>query len=368
MAAQPVSTRQGISILALFVLGSTVVLAPGRVANRDMWMAVLVAFAMAVPLAFLYGRLSDLCPSKSLYDMQLELLGPVFGRITMVIFTVFSFHLGALVIRNFLEYIQSVSFQYSPQFMFALPIGILCIWSVRAGIGTLRRWAVVVMPVFLIILIALSLLSKNLWNIGNLTPVLYDGFKPVFTGAINILGFPFMETIMLVFIFKPLEKKKGAYKIFLSGFAIGAVLLTIFYARNTLVLSYEQINKYYFPSYEVVSLINIGDFIQGIQAIMVFIFLIGGLVKGSVCLYVAAEGTARLTGQGYRSLTAPVGLLMITFSLFVSKDITDMFSLADPYYKYYVLPIGLFIPVLLWIVAEWKHHKSKKANVPVETQ
>lgn len=36
MAEQPMSNRQGISVLALFILGSAVVLAPGREAERDM--------------------------------------------------------------------------------------------------------------------------------------------------------------------------------------------------------------------------------------------------------------------------------------------------------------------------------------------
>jgi spore germination protein KB len=360
MAEQPVNTRQGICILVLFALGSTVVLAPGRAANRDMWLAVLVAFAMAVPLALLYARLIHLFPDKDLYDMQLVLLGPVFGRITMLLFTLFSFHLGALVIRNFLEYIQGVSYQYAPQYLFALPIGLLCIWVVKAGIGTLGRWSVVVLPLFLIVIIIVSLLSKGLWNPENLAPILYDGWKPVLKGAVDIVSFPFMETILLVFVLKPLAAKNAGNKILLLGFAVSAAILMIIYACNTMVLSYEQINTYYFPSYEVVSLIDLGDFIQGIQAITVFLFLFAGLVKISTCLYVSAQGAAKLLGQGYRSLAAPVGLLMLTFSLFVSRNIMDMFSWAAACYKYYILPIGLILPVLIWILAERKQHKNKK--------
>lgn len=360
MAEQPVNTRQGISILTLFILGSTVVMAPGREAGRDMWMAVLVAFIMGLPLALLYSRLIHLYPDKNLYDMQLELLGPVFGRIMMALFMLFSFHLGALVIRNFLEYIQVVSFQYAPQYMLALPIGLISIWIVRAGIGTLGRLSVVVLPVFVVSLLVISLFSENLWNIGNLTPMLYDGLKPVFIGATGLISFPIMETVLLVFILKPLADKKAAKKIFLTGYAIGAVLLSMIYARNTLVLSHEQVNKYYFPSYQVVSLINIGDFVQGIQAIMVFIFLFGGLGKIAACLYVTSEGAARLLGQGYRSMAAPVGLLMLTFSLIVSKDIMDMFA-AGAFIKYYILPVGLFFPLLLWILAEWKQRRKQKA-------
>lgn len=325
-------------------------------------MAVFVAFAMAVPLALLYARLVHLFPDKNLYDMQLDLLGPVFGRITMALFTLFSFHLGAMVIRNFLEYIQTVSFQYIPQYMFALPIGLLCVWIVRAGIGTLGRWSLIVLPLFVIVLLVISIFSKNLWNVGNLTPMLYDGVKPVVTDAIDILAFPFMESLFIVFILKPLTTKANAKKIYFSGFALGALLLAMIYARNTMVLSHEQVSNYFFPSYQVVGLINIGDFIQGIQAVMVFLYLFGGLGKITVCLYVASEGAAKLLGQGYRSMAAPIGLMMITLSLFVFKNITDMFNWAVQCYKYYILPAGLFFPLLLWILAEWKHHKEIKNN------
>ena len=138
--------------------------------------------------------------------------------------------------------------------------------------------------------------------------------------------------------------------------------MAMIYAVSTLVLSYEQVSKYYFPSHMVISLINIGDLLKGIEAIMVFIYLFGGFVKIFVCLFVTTEGAAKLTGQGSKSLAAPVGLLMLTFSIFVSPNATEMYSWAAKYYRYYILPIGLFLPILMWIFAEIRLRKARNTN------
>lgn len=369
MDGQQASTRQGIGILVLFLLGSTVALSPGRAANRDMWLAALAAFALAVPVALLYGRLTRLYPDKTLYDLMLGLLGPVLGRAAILAIVLFSFHLGALVIRDFTEYITIVTLRYQPQYLFAIPIGLCAVWFVRSGRMTLGRWSMIVLPAVLASLAITSLLSQNLWDPGNLTPMLYDGLAPVMSGAFDILGFPFLEAVLAVCLITPMAARSSPYKTYLAGFAIGAVVLAAIFARNTMVLSYEQVNKFYFPSQSVIKLVSIGDFIQGIETVVVFIYLFGGITKIAVCLYAATEGAAKLLGQGFQSLAAPVGLMMITFSLFVAKDVADMFDWVDKYYIFYVLPFGLGIPALLWVLAEIRHKRDCRVqtNVPGNT-
>ncbi len=365
---EKVSTRQGYSLLILFLIGTTTVMTPGREANREIWLTVPVAFLMAVPFALLFGRLLQLYPDKDLFDMQRELFGPVLGTLSCLCFIFFGFHLGALVIRNFTEFIQIVSMTSIPQYFFALPLGILSIWCLRAHIGTLPRGAVLVMPIVIVLLIINIGASYKLWEWTNLEPFLEDGIGPVAKGATDIWAFPFMETIIVLFALKPLAEPKKGTHVILTAFGAATIILTLTNLRNVLTLGHEEMNKYYYPSYQVVSLINVADFLQGIQVLIILLFLFGGYAKIVSCLYVATLGVSKLTGQHYKSLVAPMGLLMTACSFFVSKNVVDMFKFALIYFRFYIIPISVVLPLLLWVVAEVKTRKQAKLQADKKAQ
>lgn len=358
------SVRQGFAVLILFLIGSAVVLSPGKEAGRDIWLAGLLAFAMAVPLAFLYGRLIYIYPDKNLFDMQLEFFGPVVGRITCALFVWYCLHTGAMMLREFSEFIQIESFAYIPQYVFAVPLGVMCIWCIRSGINTLGRWALIVVPVYIGMLLLNSFLSLGKWQITHLQPMFYDGFKPVFSGALKILTFPFLEAPLIVILCQPFKRGRKATGMFLGSFAVGAAMLIFLFTRNVMVLGPHLVDKFIFPSYEVVGLANIGDFVQGLEVLGAMVFLIGYFVKLTVFMYGATEGITKILNMGdYRQMAAPTGLVFITFSFFVVQNLGEILDWADKVFTVYTLPIGILIPLILWIIGERKYQKKKKQSV-----
>jgi spore germination protein KB len=357
------SARQGFAVLILFLIGSAAVLSPGKEASRDIWLAGLLAFAMAVPLAFLYGRLIHIYPEKNLHDMQLEFFGPFFGRATCAIFVWYCLHIGAMILREFSEFIQIETFSYVQQYVFAVPLGVLCIWCIRSGVNTLGRWALIVVPFYLAMLLLNSFLSLGKWQINHLEPFLYDGFKPVIAGAIKIWTLPFLEVPLVVILCQPFKRGYKASRMFLGSFAAGAVMLIFLFTRNVMVLGPHLVQKYLFPSYEVVGLANVGGFIQGLEVLGAIVFMVGYFTKLTVFLYGATSGVSKILKiDDYRSMAAPMGLLFITFSLFVAKNLNELLDWVDKMFTVYTLPIGLLIPLALWIIGEWKYQKKKKRD------
>lgn len=362
MNEQSFSTRQSIGVLSMFLIGSSVIFQAGKESGRDIWLCILVALIMALPLALLYARLMQVFPGRNLFDLQLDLFGPVFGRVMALIYTWFALHLGSMVIKNFTDFIQITTLDMTPQFVTSICIGLLCIWCIRAGVNTLGRYAAMALPVYLVIFAVVTLLSMDLLNqFKYVTPIMYNGFAPVFRGAVDILAFPYEEAILLPFILQPLKENKKARKIFITGFAISAAVFLVVFTRNILILSSQFTNMIYYPSYMAISIIDIGDFIQRLDVLIAVIFFMNGFVKISVCLYVASLGLSKLVGIGdYKQFAAPVGMLMISMSLFSYPNILYQSDWSTRIYKYYVLPIGVVLPTIIWLTAEWKRKKLKK--------
>lgn len=363
MKDRPFSTRQGFSMLILFLVGSTVVMNPGKEAGTAVWLAMLLASMAAVPLALVYGRLIWLNPDENLYGLQLRLLGPVIGRVTGLFMAWFSLHCGAIVLREFTEFIQIESFGSMPQYFFAVPLGLLSIWCIRAGIATLGRWALIAAPLYVILLLMNMLLSIDMWDFRQLRPVLAHGFRPVLAGSAKIMTLSFLEVPLIVLICQPFQNGKKAIGMFLGSFGVAAVLLTMLFLRNLLVLGPTLVQKLIFPSFEVVGLTDIGKFIQGLGVVGALVFLIGYFVKLTVFLYGAVAGFARVFSfKDYRQIAAPIGLILITLSLLVTENTMGLLAWLDQVFPYYLLPVGLILPLALWGMSEWKNHRKSPAN------
>jgi spore germination protein KB len=365
MGKEHITQKQAIVVMIIFTLGSTLVLGAGGAAKNDIWLAILIAMLMAVPMLLIYSRILTIYPDKSLFEVMELVFGKVFGKILTLPFIWFALHLGCLVIRNFTEFIVIVSLPSTPQNIIAIFMTVLCIWAVRAGIEVIGRWTAIMLPILIAVILAVTFLFAPILDFGNLKPVLYEGIKPVLDSAFSVFAFPFTETVLFLTLLNKLRPKSNPYKVYFWNLLIGGSIILMVSVRTLLSLGVANISILYFPSYASVRLINIGDFLERIEVSVAMIFLFAGFIKISVCLYAASTGLASfLNYENYRRIVAPVGLLMMILSIIIYSNTSEMFEWANNIYKYYALPFEVFLPIIILILAEVKtrlaRNKKKK--------
>jgi spore germination protein KB len=114
-------------------------------------------------------------------------------------------------------------------------------------------------------------------------------------------------------------------------------------------------DSFYFPSYEAVGQISIGEFIQRIEVTVSIIFVFCVLIKSSICLLVACKGITKVFKlNDYRSIVIQTGLLMVYFSYTVYDNIMEMKFWAFKIYPFYAFPMQVILPVIIWVLAEIK--------------
>lgn len=355
MNKENIASKQGIAIMILFIIGSTLVLGVGGKAKQDIWIAVILAMLGALIITSVYARILHLFPGKNLYSIVEILFGSILGKIISIFYIFYVIHLGALVFRNFSEFIHIVSLIETPQFVLVMTMGITSIWFTRKGIEVLGRWSLLILPIVVFIIISLITLSTPKMDINNLKPILYEGIKPVIDGSFSIFTFPFAETIVFTMILSSLKNTDDVFKVYRYGIVISGLLILIVYTRNILVLGVETDSALYFPSYSAVSLIKVGDFIQRIEVLISVIFLFSGLIKISICIYGASIGIANLFNfADFKLLIPPVALITMNLSCFIYDDVMEMFFWASNIYKYYAIPFQIVLPMIILIIAEIK--------------
>lgn len=360
MDNEKLSSRQGLSILIMFILGSTLILAPWREGGKDGWASIFIAMVMIVPMFFVYSRLISIFPGKDLFDLQQELFGKIAGKITTFFLVWYSIHLCTLVNRNMSEFIQIVSLTDTPLFTIAIVGGVFYIWIVKGGIEVIGRYAAFIMPLSLISIIVVSVLLIPKLNADNLRPIMYNGITPVLKGAASVFGFPFAETFLFTIVFNSLENKNKTFKIYLLGMSISGFFLIATAIRNIAALGETVNSVVYFPSYLAVALVNIQDFIDRIEVLVGADFIFLGFLKCSICLYAACKGFAKIFNiKDYRQITAPIGLMVSIMSIFIYKSTMEMYEWASENYIYYIVPFSIILPIITLIAAEIRVHSKK---------
>lgn len=369
MRKERITDKEGKYILIIYYIGSSLIIGVGAGSKNDAWLSVILGVLMAAPMLLVYARLLSNFPEKGLFEILDIIFGKVLGKMVGLLYIWYSFHLGALVIRNFGEFINTATMPETPIIVPMLSLGILCIVAARSGIEVIGRISAYSLPLILFIILVVQLMGMSIWEFHHLKPFLADGFLPVLKGAFSAFSFPFSESVILMGAFFTLKTKNSSYKIFLQGTAIAGIIFLIITLRNILVLG-EILPSLYFPSHVAVSRINIGDFLQRIEVSVAVVFIIGVFIKSSVCLLVSSIGIAKLFQlNDYRSVVIQMGLIMVYFSYILYDSIFEMRSWAFEVYSYYAFPFQVIIPLLMLLIAEIKGRINKnKANASLVKQ
>jgi spore germination protein KB len=185
MQKELVTDKEAICLFITFIIGSSLIIGVGEDAKNDACIAVTVGVIMAIPMLIIYSRILAIYQGKDIFDILNCTLGTVMGTIVSIIYILYAFHLGALVLRNFGEFINTVALPETPMFVPILCMGIVCIISARLGIEVMGRKTTYFLPVLLLVLLIVQLLAIPQLKLDYMKPILGNGLQPVLKGGFS---------------------------------------------------------------------------------------------------------------------------------------------------------------------------------------
>jgi spore germination protein KB len=361
-----ITKTQAISLLMLYLIGTSLFMGSGGTSQNDNWIAVLVGMLLAFPIIWLYGRLHTLYPNMDLFDMLFAAFGPVIGRVCGLLYVWYAFHLGSLVLRNFGEFTKSVALTETPMLVPMAMIGLLSIWIIYEGVQVLARSALIIAVGLLLVYSTVQLFGLPHLHIHYLLPMIDKGWAPIFKAGVSTFSFPLAESVLFLCIFPYLKKQRSGYKVLLGCLFGSSLVLVLTSIRNTAMLGSDVVSNLYFPSYVAISRISIGEFLQRIEGGASVVFVSALFVKVSVCLYAACIGISKICKlSSYKVVLIQTGLLLIYQSSYIYSSMLEMVNWAYEVYQYYAFPFQVLIPVLLWGIGEWRNrHRGVQEAAP----
>lgn len=324
MLNEKINARQLFALIMLFEFGTALVLPIGFVAQRDVWLSILLAMVGGVGLYWIYDYLYRQYPDLNLSGYIRRILGNYAGWPVSFLYLGFFIHNDSRILRETGELLVTSAYDMTPIFVINACFMLVVIFVVSKGVEVLARTGEIYLLHVLILGAAgtIMILASGIIRIHNLFPVLGDGWRPVLESAYrNILMFPFGETISFAAILPSLNKSSSGRKSGVLALLCSGIVLSGTHAMEVSVLGADIYGRSTFPLFLAVSKVNIMDFIQRMDGLVILTLIISAFFKCAITCYAAIVVAADLFRvKKPEKLALPVGIIILFNSMMTSNN------------------------------------------------
>jgi spore germination protein KB len=232
-------------------------------------------------------------------------------------------------------------------------------YVIYLGVEVLGRTA----EVFFVILLLLGaagnffvLVSGDV-DFHQIRPFLEHEWKPIFTTAFpHLIIFPFGEMVVFTMLLPYLNQPQLAKRVWPAALISSGLILSWTVLLNISVLGLDAMKRSTFPLLKAVGKVNLFDFIERLDAIVVFTLLITVFFKASIYLYAAVLGIADLFKlNNYHQILLPIGTVVIFLSLSMASSFSEHTKEGFLFNYLAVIPF-IILPVLLLLISIIRKH------------
>jgi spore germination protein KB len=366
MEKAKISGIQLFALMFIFELGTALVVSYGRDAGKDAWLSILLAMSGGVILSFIYLLLSHQHPNLLLTGYIREILGKYLGWIMGLLYCVYFLYICGRNVREFGDLLISSTLQETPLVVINITLVLVMCYVIHLGVEVVGRTA----EVFIVILVLLGISGSFFVLISGdvefhrILPVLEQGWKPILTTAFpHLLIFPFGEMIVFTMIVPYLNRPQFAKRVWLTALISSGLILCWTALLNISVLGAAMMKKSTFPTLTAVGKVNLFEFIERLDAIVVFTLLITVFFKASVYLYSAIVGIAELFKVNtYHHILLPIGTIVIFLSLTMASSFSEQMEEGFLIEESISFVMFAIIPLFMLIVSISRQYFKKRLN------
>jgi len=294
IANRTVSVREGriglqeaICLTTLSISAKVFFTSPAMVATlvgTAGWYMTLISAAVATAGFLAICLLIRRFPDMDLAHMFEQALGRPVGFLFTGILAATLFYIAATRLSDFTEVLRTYVYSYSPSwyiFGFALAcVGVMAL----LGLESLARFSKLIMYIMMASLFAVLVLGSENYKLYHLEPIAGYGFlNTIQAGAVRSSAYA--EIILLAVFARSFQGlrfilREGLISLLLSGIIIGGCILCF-----SMTFTYQVAQEVTSPMYELASLIDYGRYLQRVESVFLFIWIISSMVSLSAVFY-----------------------------------------------------------------------------------
>ncbi len=312
------------------------------IAGNAAWLLSVYLTAVMLLLFFLITKIYDF--EKPLLDIKSPALRIGTGiAVSLVLLLSMT-----SVAKIYPETVKIVLLQNTPIEIIIGFIAVVAVLGAFIGIEPLGRISSLFQPIAAVVMVLCFLFLIPHMKIGNLTPVLGNGIKNITVKGLTTL-YGFSDIILLYILNTKNENGKGKIKAGYKSIIIMGIIMTVTTAVYCLIFPYSVSSNYVLPLYQMVRLIQIGDFFGRFEAFFEFVWSISILLYYSIYLYTLSYVWQKTFNLPYLKPLATPFIIIVSSIIYNTPSFTQL----NKNYTVYATALGVscvLIPAVVSLI------------------
>ncbi|MET3847979.1 endospore germination permease [Paenibacillus sp. OAE614] len=331
-----------------------------EIAKQDAWMSMIIAGAIGLAITHLVMHVSLLHPGETLTQFSRKLLGGWIGRIVILPYFAAWLLLSGDVLRSFTDFIHLTILDRTPIWILMVLIMALAVYLTGiSGITGIGRFCELAGPVTFIALVLTFLLNITNTKLHHILPIAGDtSWQEVFKASLSPASF-FGESFMLLVLLAFISSNKKIIVKALSSIAFTAIMVTLATVMVLLVFGPYVGMELRFSYFMLVRSINILNFIQNVDVLVIFIWIFGVFAKISLYLFITSYEMAQwLQVKNWKKLIWFCAPAIFIIALLIPNEAAII--MIQKLWERIIIPVcAIAIPLILWMMTVMKRKLAK---------
>lgn len=350
-----ISSRQAIFLMVTTISATVILFVPGitaKYARQDSWLSIIMATLGGLLIARVATTLGLRFPDKNIFEYPGDILGEWPGKLVGLLYVFWFLHMNAEVIREYGSFMVAAFMPETPITVFILVVVAIAAYATRNGLEVFSRANEIFLPFIVTSIIILFILLTGKMNFQLLLPVFDVKSVDIFKGALAPEGW-FGEIAVIAVVIPYLNKPREAHRVGALAILTCGALLMLSAVGVIALFGPTLVEAWLIATLSGARMINIAAFLDRVEAVIMVIWITGGLIKITVFYWAAVLGSAQILKlNDYRPLVIPIGTVLVAMSTLLHPNISDLLHFLThfwPPYAIIVFEVGL--PLLLLVVS-----------------
>jgi len=313
-------------------------------------------------IVFTVEKLGRMFPGQTIVQYSETILGRYFGKLVGIMIIWYFFYTGTVIIFEMASFLSAIVMPETRAIVFIVFTGIVIVYTVNYGLEVIARLTVWFFPILAVSLILITFLIAKDMNLDHLRPFLANGLKPVLMGSLTPYawrGTIVVMAMLIPYVNQP-QKIKVPYLVALIGLGLLFELNTI---SDLAVFGPFEGGRISLPTVHLVKLVNVADFIQHIESILVLIWVGGVFIMSNLWFYCSVMGLAQVLNlKSSRPLNLPMMIIYISIAYLNFSSYPEFVDWAQRPWPLFAFLHQMIIPLFLLIIATIRGQGASQAG------
>jgi len=320
------------------------------------WVAVIVAFALALPWVFMSIGLVMRAPVGDWGNAVRAWLGPWLGGAFLLYMSFIWAWLGGLLLAQSGFVLNVVSLPETPPMVLNVALLVLVVLSDLKGVEVFIRTLEFLMLLTMVVVAIYLAIAVSVVRLDNLMPLFDEA--PIRVAHAVLLSLPWAMEGILFALFTCVHVNTRKYLNLVAGGAImtAGLLLALVVVLTVGVLGRSVTESLIYPTVELTQVIHIGFFLQGLEGLLYPMWVIFSYIKVTASFILVSESVRGCwpgAKQPYRALV--LAGLFIAIAAQPDSFATLVASISRVDNTFFMLMYAI-LP-LMWL---WVYFKGRK--------